>query len=73
VKNPPPETLRLVLLAGLLAWLLVGLSATLGGVGRPSAFAVWLSSSSPSACCSRGPRLRTASIEGSAWGGYTGP
>jgi signal transduction histidine kinase len=39
--SPSPESLRLVRVAGLVAWALVGLAAALGGIGRPGWFAVW--------------------------------
>ena len=37
-----PDSLRLIRRAGLLAWLMVGVSFTPYGIGRPAAFRVWL-------------------------------
>ena len=39
---PPPETLRLLRLTGLLTWLLVAAPPAVEGVGRPAAFGAWL-------------------------------
>ena len=41
---PAPETLRLIRLAGVCAWLLVAVPPAVEGMGRPSAFAWWLGS-----------------------------
>ena len=38
----PPATPRLLRLAGLLVWLMVGIPTALQGTGRLEAFAVWV-------------------------------
>ncbi len=40
--HPAPESVRLLRLAGLTAWGLVGVHAVVQGIGRPAAFGVWL-------------------------------